>query len=97
MSGKFFLHGLYPLQDISFKEEIYQYLELHSPLKNTIYETIFNNISSAHQCEAGPVIQIPHKFDITMHTRNCKRVHKYINEDGFDIGHLTKMVSREFT
>ena len=39
---------------------------------------------------------MPHKFDVMMHTRNCKNVHDYLNNDGFDMDQLLKMVVREF-
>ena len=31
-----------------------------------------------------------------MHTRNCKSVHQYLNEDLFDMDLLEKMVEKEF-
>jgi hypothetical protein len=47
------------------------------------------------QCHAGPVIQVPHKADIMMHTRNCKRVHDYLNKDEWDMDLLEKLLIEE--
>ena len=61
------------------------------------YQTILKDIEDKTQmCHAGPVIQVPHKSDIMMHTRNCKRVHSYLNDDLFDMELLDKMMREEF-
>lgn len=31
-----------------------------------------------------------------MHTRNCKRVHDYLNKDQYDMAKLTLMLEEEF-
>ena len=47
-------------------------------------------------CPKGPVIEIPHEFDIMLHTRNCKHLHEYLNKDRFDVARLNKMLEEEF-
>lgn len=51
-----------------------------------MFETMLNLIGDkTNQCLPGPVIEINHDVDLMMHTRNCKTLHKYLNEDKFDV------------
>lgn len=71
--------------------------EENSLLTDTSYDTILSGMSKkSNQCFAGPVIQVPHKNDIMMHTRNCKRVHDYLNKDRWDMARLEKNLRAEF-
>lgn len=45
---------------------------------------------------AGPVIEINHDVDLMMHTRNCRTLHKYLNEDKFDVEGLERMLYEYF-
>lgn len=47
-------------------------------------------------CLKGPVIEIPHNADTMFHTRNCKTVHNYLNEDKYDIELLDRMLKDTF-
>ena len=91
------MHGLFPMQDVSYNHDVDFLKEAHNPLVATSYEKILNNISSKNnQCHTGPVIQVPHNMDIMMHTRNCKRVHDHLNKDRFDMVRLDKMLEEYF-
>lgn len=81
-SGKYFLQGLYPLETHKFKEDFeHQKLE-NTPLKGTMFDFMLKLIDNkTQQCPSGPVIEINHDVDLMMHTRNCRTLHKYLNED----------------
>jgi len=68
-----------------------------NPLKGTTFEHILKSIQSQKEvCNAGPVIQIPHEYDVMLHTRNCKNLHEYLNKDKFDVARLESMLQEEF-
>lgn len=81
-SGKYFLHGLFPLQDIQFKKENYPHLESGSPLKGTAFETILADIDNRKErCELGPVHRIPMSSDFMIrHGKNCKKVDEFLSK-----------------
>lgn len=39
---------------------------------------------------------MPHDTDIMLHTRNCKKVHNYLNKDEYDVEGLERMMDEEF-
>jgi hypothetical protein len=81
-SGEHFLKGLYPLESHKFNEQIWHHKEENSPIKNTMYERALTLIEDAFSiCLAGPVIDIDHISDLMLHTRNCRTLHKYLNQD----------------
>jgi hypothetical protein len=94
LSGLFFIHGLYPTQDIRFNKEVV-YQQHPSPLVGSTYEMMLNNMEG-DQCMVGPVLQVIPKFDVMMHTLNCKKVHDYLNKDQFDMAKLDSMLRHEF-
>mmetsp|Transcript_16585 Transcript_16585/g.28233 ORF Transcript_16585/g.28233 Transcript_16585/m.28233 type:complete len:252 (+) Transcript_16585:541-1296(+) len=53
-------------------------------------------MAKTNECPVGPVLQVPHSKDIMMHTRNCKRVHDYLNKNHFDMDRLELMVNEHF-
>ena len=99
VSGQFFLHGMYPLQDLKFQSHKEPHTDPNSPLSGTTYEETLQLISKAQKqpvCESGPVFQVPPKSDIMMHTMNCKRVHDYLNKDKFDMQRLEREMTEYF-
>lgn len=85
------------MESLNFEQEMIYNDESNSPLKGTTFEYILNNIQVSNQiCNAGPVIQIPHDYDVMLHTRNCKNLHEYLNKDRFDVAKLQRMLNEEF-
>jgi len=57
VSAQYMMHGLYPMQDVSFKQDVDYLKEKENPLKKNSYERILKNIGEKSQwCPAGPVI-----------------------------------------
>ena len=85
---------MYPLTELKFNKEV-TFLGENSPLKGTTYEDILTGMMAegGGQCLAGPIQQVPHKLDTMMHTRNCKNVHKYLNNDRFDVQAVEDMMN----
>lgn len=85
-SGHKLLQGLYPLTNFNFTNQTEYIRNENSPLNETTYETILAGILAENGgiCHSGPILQVPTKLDISMHTRNCPNVHKYLNNDHFD-------------
>ena len=80
---------MYPLTDLGHRTEV-DYLGESSPLWGTAYATILQGMVDAWtddvtKCTEFPIYQVPNKLDIMMHTRNCKNVHKYLNDDKYDM------------
>eukprot|EP00347_Sterkiella_histriomuscorum_P023311 403335134 len=96
-SGRHYLQGLYPLQSHKFDQEIDHHKLENSPLRGTMFEIMLDLISNkTEQCIPGPVIEIDHTVDLMMHTRNCRTLHKYLNEDQFDVELLENMMTDYF-
>ena len=75
------MHGLYPFQDPQFTYD-FQYNYDGSVLQDTAYDGILNDITlDSEKCFRGPVIRLEDRYDVMMHTRNCKRVHAYLNKN----------------
>ena len=103
MSGDFFLQGLYPLDEITFDREVSFWRQSnHSPLTGTTYESILKSLEQdrGDTCPAKPVQQIPHTLDTMMHTRNCQKVHRFINDPSYDIDGveqgLTELLGQDY-
>jgi hypothetical protein len=47
-------------------------------------------------CPSSPIIGIPFVNDRMMHTKNCKKMHNYLNNDLFDVELLDSMIHKEF-
>ena len=62
-----------------------------------MYERALQLIEEAYGvCLAGPVIDIDHISDLMLHTRNCRTLHKYLNQDQFDVKLLEQMMDDYF-
>ena len=100
VSGKFYLHGMYPMQEVDYNQEVEPHLADNSPFRGTSYDVMMNLMHNPNDkkpvCEAGPIMQMPPKSDIMMHTRNCKTVHDFLNKDQFDMVQLEKDMRQVF-
>ena len=100
VSGEFYLHGLYPFQDLSAATiELWPHKEagMLPIIKDTTYERIFKHIDDdSKYCPRGPVVQVPFIYDKMMHTRNCARVHNFLNKDEYNITFIEELVESNF-
>ena len=77
------------MTDLSHTDNV-NYLTDTSPLWGTSYATILQGMidvwtDDVNTCSESPIWQVPNKLDITMHTRNCPNVHRYLNDDRYDL------------
>ena len=60
VSGKFFLHGMYPMQNINYEQEIAPHKDYNSIMKDTSYEEMMNLMHPENDkkgtCEVGPIM-----------------------------------------
>lgn len=91
------MSGLYPFQDLKAKDEYYYERDPSSPLRGTPYEKMLLNIDlKEKKCDAGPVMEIPHHADTMFHSRNCKVLHEFLNDQKDELKHLESKFNKEF-